>query len=138
MALDSLDLLEFRTLLGRIFTRPFPPTFFFSHPTLADIRRYLEADVDAPADERAVSRARLEPPRAAREDEHRKPHAPHAIAIVGMAMRFPGAPETLKLLLERGGNPDAASSKNVKPIDEAHRNRQEETERILAEALGKR
>ena len=42
MGLDSLNLLEFRVLLEQTFGRPFSTTFFFSHPTLLDIKRYLE------------------------------------------------------------------------------------------------
>lgn len=50
---------------------------------------------------------------------------------------YSGSPKTLKLILERGGDPEAKSDCDVKPIDEARRNHQEETERILADAIKK-
>lgn len=62
---------------------------------------------------------------------------PNLITVVHQAA-YSGSPKTLKLLLEHGGDPDAASDCNVKPIEEARRNHQEETERILAEALKKK
>jgi|GEM_PF-558387 len=103
MGLDSLDLLEFRTLLGRMFSRPFPPTFFFSYPTLADIRRYLEADaaIDEP---QAV---RLEHAPAARTQEVSAALSRQAVAVVGMAVRFPGAAnlDEFLSLLEEGRDP---------------------------------
>ena len=43
MGLDSLDLLQFRSLLEQAFNVALSPTFFFAHPTLRDVANYLEA-----------------------------------------------------------------------------------------------
>jgi acyl transferase domain-containing protein/acyl carrier protein len=91
LGLDSLDLLKFRSVLQREFGCAVESTFFFSHPRLADIRDFLRGASDARSAEplpdalhgarreRLVERVRAAPP------------SPNAIAIIGMAARFPGA-----------------------------------------------
>jgi acyl transferase domain-containing protein len=102
MGLDSLNLLEFRVLLQQTFSRPFSTTFFFSHPTLRDIERYLQES--SPETERPVSlpeaaRASLgkrAPSRVATSERAPKKQPapaeedPQLIAVIGMAGRFPG------------------------------------------------
>lgn len=98
MALDSLDLLGFRTLLQRMFGRSIPPTLFFSCPTLADIRRHIEASAD---DSAAGANKRMTDPVSLADISVLEPAADTAaavarnsdqgpIAVVGMAGRFPG------------------------------------------------
>jgi acyl transferase domain-containing protein/acyl carrier protein len=97
MGLDSLALLEFRTLLQQAFGQTLSPTFFFSHPTVAKIERYfaaLEQAVEtAPVPREPVLRLGAKEdsaPRAA-ASAPRPAEARAAIAVVGMAARLPGA-----------------------------------------------
>ncbi|MCK8516803.1 SDR family NAD(P)-dependent oxidoreductase [Methylonatrum kenyense] len=103
MGLDSLDLLSFRNLLEQDFGGSFPPTFYFSHPTLSDIRRYL----DERGDGTGAARSAMPPTGAGllqgpvkqvgqrRTDDREAAESagigPHAIVVIGMAGRFPGA-----------------------------------------------
>jgi acyl transferase domain-containing protein/SAM-dependent methyltransferase/NAD(P)-dependent dehydrogenase (short-subunit alcohol dehydrogenase family)/acyl carrier protein len=96
MGLDSLDLLALRTLLQQSFEQPLSPTFFFSHPTLQDIRRFFDR---APDDSERIRFDAPEPattaPNAPPTPERSAvalPATPSrtAIALVGMAGRFPG------------------------------------------------
>jgi acyl transferase domain-containing protein/NAD(P)-dependent dehydrogenase (short-subunit alcohol dehydrogenase family)/acyl carrier protein/ubiquinone/menaquinone biosynthesis C-methylase UbiE/ribosomal protein S18 acetylase RimI-like enzyme len=95
MGIDSLGLLEFRTLLQQAFDRQLSPTFFFSHSTLAAIRQFFDSLEEDTVTERtdAASAVDLE-----RGDEEVRVAAPGQasppersdIAIIGMAGRFPG------------------------------------------------
>ncbi len=101
MGLDSLNLLEFRTLLQQTFGRPFSPTYFFSHPTLLDVKRYLDesskegghatsTQVTERVDlERRVALATEPPARASETPTYVAGHQ-GSIAVIGMASRFPG------------------------------------------------
>jgi len=101
MGLDSLNILEFRLLLEQTFGQPFSTTFFFSHPTLLDIKHYLDQSSPEPARAAgtpAGDRVNLaggvapagEPETRARETPAGAPAHPGLIAVIGMAGRFPG------------------------------------------------
>lgn len=102
MGLDSLDLLEFRTLLQNTFTLPLSPTFFFSHPTLEEINRFLDEEAEHGGTPRQPSRGRVTLAAAAPAESDPaaslQPVAPAgrrespAIAVIGMAGTFPGCP----------------------------------------------
>jgi acyl transferase domain-containing protein/NAD(P)-dependent dehydrogenase (short-subunit alcohol dehydrogenase family)/ubiquinone/menaquinone biosynthesis C-methylase UbiE/acyl carrier protein/ribosomal protein S18 acetylase RimI-like enzyme len=99
MGLDSLDLLGFRTQLQQLFGQPLSPTFFFSYPTLRDIQLFFDA---TPPSRAAVAcsaaeevRVGVEEPEPAakvssRQAPTRLAHNRAAIAVLGMAARFPG------------------------------------------------
>ena len=109
IGVDSLGLLELRTLIQQQSGRVLSPTFFFSHPNLQAILTFFESDdgtVEASDDSTALS---LGPGDAA------TPASPIAdapashggdIAIVGAAGRFPGADNLNEFwdLLESGGD----------------------------------
>jgi acyl transferase domain-containing protein/acyl carrier protein len=101
MGLDSLNLLEFRTLLQQTFEQPFSPIFFFSHPTLLDIKRYLNesskergraASPQATEGVNSERRVNLAAEPLTRVCETPTNVAVHQglIAVIGMASRFPG------------------------------------------------
>lgn len=96
IGLDSLDLLEFRTLLQNTFDVALSPTFFFSHATLDDIERFFAKETGAPASggkprERIGLAAPAEAPAAPATAVLPAPgRESSAIAIVGMAGMFPG------------------------------------------------
>jgi acyl transferase domain-containing protein len=101
MGLDSLNLLEFRTLLQQTFGQPFSPTFFFSHPTLLDIKRYLDEsskEFGRAASTQATERVNLErgvtlatePRTRVRETPTYVSSHQGLVAVIGMAGRFPG------------------------------------------------
>ena len=81
IGLDSLMALQLRTALERIVGRPLPATLLFNYPTLDALTRFLLTEL-LPRDEAPQARSA---PRAADGGGHRE-----AIAIVGMACRFPG------------------------------------------------
>jgi len=99
MGLDSLDLLGLRTLLQQTFEQTLSPAFFFSHPTLREIQRYFSG---APAAADIATEKENETPAPGRPSlatatpiVSRKVPAPAsgdaaAIAVIGMAGRFPG------------------------------------------------
>ena len=89
LGMDSLMAVELRNRLNRSFADAYaaPNTLVFDHPTIADLARHLMGAIGeveaAPAPEAAPSPS---PPPAVQRDSD-------GIAIVGMACRFPGAPD---------------------------------------------
>ena len=98
MGLDSLDLLGFRTQLQQLFEQPLSPTFFFSYPTLRDIQLFFDRASASPepvasgaAEDVRFGIAEPEPGPTASSRPAPTPFAHRAaIAVVGMAGRFPG------------------------------------------------
>ncbi len=85
IGLDSLDLMELRLLLGRHFGTDIGTSFFFTHPTPAAIAVQLAAP--------ALPREMPRPPRAVAAEttaDAARSADSGAIAVVGMACRFPG------------------------------------------------
>ncbi len=106
MGLDSIELVELKSLVRQRFDVKLPSSFLFEHETQEKMARALAATVPderlrdlpppAPAPEAAPARTVAAP----------KP-AVDAIAIVGVACRLPGgatSPEAFWSLLERGGH----------------------------------
>ena len=88
LGMDSLMAVELRNRLNRAFSDSYaaPNTLVFDYPTIADLARHLVDALGEPtAGPEAVSDPVPQPP-AARSGEG-------GIAIVGMACRFPGAPD---------------------------------------------
>ena len=95
LGMDSLMAVELRNRLNRAFSDTYvaPNTLVFDFPTIADLARHLVDALGEPAPppeaaSEAVVEAAPEPdaqPAPGREN--------HGIAIVGMACRFPGAPD---------------------------------------------
>ncbi len=83
---DSLAAVEVSRRLARAFGRRLPATLVFEHPTPRAVAAFLAGDAPRP----------VEAPRSAADEP---------IAVVGMAVRFPGAPDADALweLLSRGG-----------------------------------
>lgn len=86
--LDSLALVELSAALEKRLGRQLPPQLFYNHSTVAGLARHLAGDQPAAAPVRSPSGSR-EP-----------------VAIVGMACRFPGAPDldAFWQLLQAGGS----------------------------------
>ncbi len=87
LGMDSLMAVELRNRLNRAFSDTYaaPNTLVFDYPTIADLARHL---VDALGEPAPAPEAAPEPdpqPAVRSEDD--------GIAIVGMACRFPGAPD---------------------------------------------
>ncbi len=90
--LDSATAIALAGEIERIFGRPCSPTVLFEYPTIADLQEHLLGETDTfDAGDFAKLRGPL-------------PAAGSAIAVVGMACRFPGAEsvEAFWNLLERG------------------------------------
>jgi acyl transferase domain-containing protein/acyl carrier protein len=87
LGLDSMTAVAFAARVEKVIGRPVPPTLAFDHGTLEGVIAWAEGD---------VSPASMEAPRAPTDEP---------IAIVGMAMRFPGGandPEAFWKLLVDG------------------------------------
>ena len=87
LGMDSLMAVELRNRLNRAFSDTYaaPNTLVFDYPTIADLARHL---VDALGEPAPAPEAASDPdpqPPVQRQDD--------GIAIVGMACRFPGAPD---------------------------------------------
>jgi pimaricinolide synthase PimS1 len=94
LGLDSVVLVELTTRLEQVFGRALPPTLLFDHPTAHALVSWVLGDAGQPA--RSKPRGQSGTDKGG-EDE--------AIAIVGMACRFPGnvaSPEQLWSLLVEG------------------------------------
>lgn len=83
LGLTSLMLTEIRASLGGFLGQPVSPSVFFDNPSIDQLSTWLTRPVDAPA----------APPARAEAPERRSPDGSdfEAIAVVGMACRFPGA-----------------------------------------------
>ncbi len=102
LGMDSLMAVELRNRLNRAFSGTYsaPNTLVFDYPNIAGLAGHLVGELGEVATE-SVPRAQPEPevrPTIAREDDR--------IAIVGMACRFPDAPDLPAFwrLLEAGAN----------------------------------
>lgn len=109
IGVDSLGLLELRTLIQQKFGCVLSPTFFFSHPNLQDILAYFESDeqqMQASETETALSLDIDESVSPARSVAASPQVQGGDIAIVGAAGRFPGAENLDEFwsLLESGGD----------------------------------
>ncbi|HKV13473.1 MAG TPA: GNAT family N-acetyltransferase, partial [Reyranella sp.] len=106
MGLDSLDLLELRSLIGRRLGRSLEATIFFNYPTPARVAAYLAGGGPA---KRMRARA-VDPPdealvRPCVQPEPRPQEGNVPIAIVGLSCRFPGHandPDSYWELLRKG------------------------------------
>ncbi len=113
LGMDSLMAVELRNRLNRAFSDTYvaPNTLVFDYPTIADLARHL---VDALGDPDPAPEATLEAAAGAASGPDAQPpvlqpaegHRDDGIAIVGMACRFPGAPDTAAFWrqLEAGGD----------------------------------
>ena len=102
LGMDSLMAVELRNRLNRAFSETYvaPNTLVFDYPTIADLARHLVDVLGEPVDE-----PEPEPePAAEPAPMPAVPATDEAIAVVGMACRFPGAPdlETFWSQLEAG------------------------------------
>ena len=89
LGMDSLMAVELRNRLNRAFSQTYmaPNTLVFDYPTIADLARHL---VDALGETDATPLPGAEPEPPPEPPVRRKDDG---IAIVGMACRFPGAPD---------------------------------------------
>ena len=89
LGMDSLMAVELRNRLNRAFSEAYvaPNTVVFDHPTIIDLARHLAGEI-ANADTAPAPQAGAAPrPITATQSEH------EGIAIIGMACRFPDAPD---------------------------------------------
>ncbi len=103
LGMDSLMAVELRNRLNRAFSDAYvaPNTLVFDYPTIADLARFL---VDALAEPDAAAEAASDPdplPRVRPADD--------GIAIVGMACRFPGAPDVATFWRQLESGTDAVT-----------------------------
>jgi len=104
MGLDSLELLELRSLLSQQLRIELEPTFFFQYSTPEAICRYFQNQfIASPSQPKAIGL----PTQTATPSENPTPPptANNAIAIIGMGCRFPGnvnSPEHYWELLYQG------------------------------------
>ena len=111
--MDSLMAVELRNRLNRAFSEAYvaPNTVVFDHPTITDLARHLAAEI-GDADAAPALQAGAAPrPITATQREH------EGIAIIGMACRFPDAPDiaTFWRNLEAGHDAVKASRQDDGP-----------------------
>ncbi|MBP5971591.1 SDR family NAD(P)-dependent oxidoreductase [Brasilonema sp. CT11] len=107
MGLDSLDLLELRTLLSQRLEVELEPTFFFQYGTTEAMTRYFQAGATLGEDVcEALSSFTANEEIANGYDAPKvTTHSENSIAVIGMACRFPGSansPEEYWSLLRNG------------------------------------
>ena len=109
LGMDSLMAVELRNRLNRAFSDTYvaPNTLVFDYPTIADLGRHLVGELPETA---AASTPQPEP----EPPERSPPPAPRrgedGIAIVGMACRFPGAPDIAAFWHRLDAGHDAVST----------------------------
>ncbi len=98
LGMDSLMAVELRNRLNRAFSEEYtaPNTIVFDYPDIATLARHLAEALGEIGNTSAPQAQPVAPPTVHRKDD--------GIAIVGMACRFPGAPDlqTFWRLLEAG------------------------------------
>lgn len=98
LGLDSMGLMELRLLLNRAFPLELDPAFFFNYPTAMAIAGFI--------DERSAPKALARPEQTPALSRRPASRGGADIAIVGMALRFPGGistPEAFwQLLVDEG------------------------------------
>ena len=92
LGMDSLMAVEFRNRLNRALADAYvaPNTVVFDYPDIASLARLLVRELGRDG---ADDRAALPEPAPARQVQIRGEQEADAIAIIGMACRFPGAPD---------------------------------------------
>ena len=104
LGMDSLMAVELRNRLNRTFSEAYvvPNTLVFDYPTIADLARHL---VDALGESGPAAESIPEPsPQSPERSED------GGIAIVGMACRFPGAPDIAAFWCQLESGRDAVTS----------------------------
>jgi acyl transferase domain-containing protein/NADPH:quinone reductase-like Zn-dependent oxidoreductase/acyl carrier protein/NADP-dependent 3-hydroxy acid dehydrogenase YdfG/ribosomal protein S18 acetylase RimI-like enzyme len=99
--LDSLDLLELRSLLSRRLGIQLEPMFFFSYGTANAIKAYFNGEQP----NARLSRPVLSVPSFAHADQPQSTDRQFDVAIVGLACRFPGgidSPDSFWRYLQSG------------------------------------
>ena len=91
MGMDSLMAVELRNRLNRAFDDEYTAsnTVVFDFPDITALARHLAAEIGGIG----AAAATLKPPTLKRQKPRRREHDGDDIAIVGMACRFPGAPD---------------------------------------------
>ena len=112
LGMDSLMAVELRNRLNRAFSEAYvaPNTVVFDHPTIMDLARHLAGEI-ADADTTPAPQAEAPGPITATQRER------EGIAIIGMACRFPDAPDiaTFWRNLETGHDAIKASRQDNGP-----------------------
>ena len=106
LGMDSLMAVELRNRLNRAFSQTYmaPNTLVFDYPTIADLARHL---VDALGETDATPLPGAEPEPPPEPPVRRKDDG---IAIVGMACRFPGAPDIATFWRQLEAGADAVTN----------------------------
>ena len=106
LGMDSLMAVELRTRMNQALAGEYvvPNTAVFDHPDAAGLARHLAGELSAAADTAEAAPPPPEPRPEARVAPRPRRHDDNAVAIVGMACRFPGAadPAAYWKLLEAG------------------------------------
>ena len=92
LGMDSLMAVEFRNRLNRAFADAYvaPNTIVFDYPDITSLARHLVRELGRDDD---GSSAALAEPAEVRQVQIRGEQEEDAIAVIGMACRFPGAPD---------------------------------------------